>query len=468
MNQWIGWRALSHVCMLAAAASLLIGCSPSEIPETPTSVVLVSIDTLRADALSPYGGPVETPGFDQVALDGVLFERAFSPAAETAPSHATLFTGREVPSHGVYKNGIHLRDEAQTLAEVFRDEGYETAAFVSSWVLDPRFSWDRGFEVYDAEFPNDGGTMAKERAYPDALWLEESFAGLDRRGVMTVRAAAQWLARTKEPFFLFIHLFDPHAPYWPPKKHQEPLQAQRFQMAGRSAPGFTSEQLEGQIRNYHGEVRYADEVLDALLRAVDKKMDGDPPLVVIVADHGEGLGEHDLMEHALNLHDEQLHIPLLFRWRGRLPAGIRMRTSVGLVDVAPTILELVGLPPFAAVEGRSLAKNLLAASEPEARSIFANRRSFSETYRRPLGRQVALRSGGWKYIRRVGATDQLFDLGADPDEGTNRLHEAGAASRAKAMLEEIIAFEASMPEIEEVAPLPDDVRENLRALGYAE
>jgi arylsulfatase A-like enzyme len=141
---------------------------------------------------------------------------------------------------------------------------------------------------------------------------------------------------------------------------------------------------------------------------------------------------------------------------------------VGLVDVAPTILDLVGLPSFAAVGGRSLAKDLLAAREPEARSIFANRRSFPESYRPPLGRQVSVRSGGWKYIRRVGVSDQLFDLVIDPGEKTNRLWEADAAGHANSMLEEIIAYEASMPDTIEVAPLPDDVKENLRALGYAE
>ena len=165
----LGWMSL-------ALAWTLVACGPA----APPSVVVISVDTLRADALGAYGGLVPTPTFDRFAAEGVLFEQAFAPAPATAPSHATLFTGQAPQRHGVLRNGDVLPAGA-TLAEAFRARGYATAAFVSSFVLDPRFGWNHGFASFDAVLPEAGATMGKSKPYPGAFWSAQRFDGFDRR-----------------------------------------------------------------------------------------------------------------------------------------------------------------------------------------------------------------------------------------------------------------------------------------------
>ena len=222
---------------VACADSDLFGdqAASTAVGERP-NVVLISVDTLRADALGSYGGPVRTPAIDALAERGVLFERAYAPAALTAPSHATLFTGREPLDHGITRNGVSLQGEIETLAEQFRAAGYSSGGFVSSFVLDPRFGWDQGFEVFDASFPKDGATVSKELAQPGMFFNMHSFEGFDRRADATVDAALAWLATAEEPYFLFVHLFDPHDPYVPPKGYLERLGSARFDLEGRTAP----------------------------------------------------------------------------------------------------------------------------------------------------------------------------------------------------------------------------------------
>jgi arylsulfatase A-like enzyme len=446
---------------LVAVASLLLACGREQAP----NVVLISVDTLRADALGAYGGPLATPAFDRLAREGVVFERAFAPTPATAASHATLFTGQEPQRHGVLRNGESLADVATTLAERFAAAGYATAAFVSSFVLDPRFGFAQGFAHYDATLPESGATMGKGRAYPGAFFAKERFAGFDRRATATTEAALRWLERAPEPFFVFVHYFDPHAPYGPPPLFAERAAAMPVSLDGRHVPGASAEQLEKLIRLYHGEVLYTDDALAALLDGLSRASER-PTLIAVTADHGEGLGQHEWLEHAVHLYDEQLHVPLILHAPDMLPAGRRVATPVALADVAPTLLELTGVTPGAPADGRSLAGAARGGPEPEPRPIFGLRRLVSEEVGWDKGVKLSVRRDPWKYIWASERPHELYDLAADPGERRDVLdrHETVAAE-LRALLE---AHVAALPRMHDAAPLSDETRRALQALGYLE
>ena len=185
-----------------------MACGAAEDREAP-NVILVSVDTLRADALGSYGSPYPTPALDGLAAEGVLFERAYAPAALTAPSHVSLLTGRDPLQHRVIRNGLVLPGELEFIAERFTSAGYASAGFVSSFVLDVRFGWNQGFAVYDSHFPEEGATVPKERGTPGMFFLKHDFGGFDRRADVAVDAALAWLEDAPEPYFLFVHLVRP-------------------------------------------------------------------------------------------------------------------------------------------------------------------------------------------------------------------------------------------------------------------
>ena len=447
--------------MLGALAIAAIACSPAK----PPSVVLISVDTLRADALGAYGGLAPTPSFDRFAREGVLFEKAFAPAPATAPSHATLFTGQQVQRHGVLRNGESLPETAPTLAEAFRAHGYATAGFVSSFVLDPRFGWGQGFAHFDATLPRNSSTMGKQKPYPGAFWAEQRFAGFDRRATLTTEAAIGWLAQAPEPFFLFVHYFDPHAPYAPPTQFGERSAALRFPLEGRAVAGLAPAQLERLVQLYHGEVLYVDDALAALLDAVARRSH-DEALVVVTGDHGEGLGQHGWMEHATQLYDEQIRVPLLVRWPGRVPGGRRIATPVELADVAPTLLELAGVASPAPRDGRSLAAAIRDGAELPPRPIFGIRSLLDEATGWGRGVKLSVRTDRWKYIFASEAQAELFDLDADPRERHDLLAaQAARAAELRGLLEKHIA---ELPHVHDSAPLSDTTRRALQALGYLE
>jgi arylsulfatase A-like enzyme len=458
---------------LFSLAMLLVSCGTGSAPDpvVQPNIVLVSIDTLRADVTSPYRGPLATPGFEALAADGVVFERAYAPAPETAPSHATLITGQDVLRHGVPRNGVPLTADLDTLADQLRDHGHDTAAFVSSWVLDPRFGWGQGFAVYDATFPEEGATMNKQlNRYPGALWLEHEFGGLDRRATATNAAAGRWLDAAREPFFLFVHYFDPHGPYLAPREYWPALRSLEIDLSGRSHGKLKPEQLLGAILGYHGEVLYVDDALSALVARLGQQELARPTLLVVTSDHGEGLGQHGWMEHSIFLYDELVRVPLLFRWLDGERESVRIETPVGLRDVAPTIAELAGMSALAAADGRSLAGSVRNGAEPTERPLFAHRRAYerSSYEKRPgsPGRMASVRTSRWKLIRNWNAEDELYDLENDPGEGRNRLRdERGVAERLDALLTDHLA---EMPPVEVVPHLSPEVRRKLEALGYFE
>jgi arylsulfatase A-like enzyme len=462
-------RAASRIRRLASLLPLLglwIGCGPAP----PPNVVLVSVDTLRADALGAYGGPVATPAFDGLARDGVRFEQAIAPASQTTPSHATLFTGQEVLHHGALRNGVPLDAASETLAEVLRGAGYTTAAFVSSFVLDDRFGWAQGFDVYESEFPKAGETMRQR----GGLWAKFAFDGFDRRAAETNAHALPWLASAPEPFFLFVHYFDPHAPYaaQPALAAQVPgafaqrAAAERIDALRAVMPRISRDELVNALRSYQAEVLAVDRALGALLAALEARGLRDRTLVVVAAEHGEGLGQHGTLDHAPHVYEEQVRVPLLLRWPGKLAAGRTIREAIGLVDVAPTIADLAGVTFRAAPDGQSLTVALAAGAVRNPRPIIGRRRRYERSFQGHRGTKFFARDGRWKLIRATEDPDELYDLVADPGE-LRDLHDEkpDVAARLGDILD--AALERH-PDRTVVVEPSEEVRRGLEALGYTD
>ena len=354
------------------ALAMTSGCERPAAPSRRAPVVLISIDTLRADHLPAYGyRGVTTPAIDALARDSILFENAYAQAPLTLPSHATLLTGLLPTQHGVRDNvGFRLSADHRTIAAELRDRGYATGAAVSTFALRRDRGLAAGFDLYDDDF---GPGSLDERSGGETARKLEDFAQ----------------AHANEPLFLFLHLYEPHTPYAPP----EP-----FRSSYASRP-------------YDGEIAAADAAIGGFIADLKRRGLYERALVVLVSDHGEGLGDHGEDEHGVFLYRETLRVPLLVKLPGRRHAGQRVAAPVGLFDVFPTIAEAAGVPAAAGRPGLALER-VASASAP------ASRRIYSETLypRLQLGWSdlAALTDNRWSYIE--APRPELYDLVADPGE----------------------------------------------------
>ena len=366
---------------LAAAVLLVIRFGGGLLPvRTPPDILLITLDTTRADHLGAYGDRnAQTPRLDRLARDGVLFERAIASAPITLPAHASLLTGLYPFAHGVRNNGtFSLRPSVPTLTTVLHERGYRTGAVVSAFVLDRRYGLAQGFDEYDDRMP--ARTGAGE---------------LERRGDQTARAAGDWLnraGRDERPLFLWVHLYDPHDPYDPPPPFRQT---------------FTG-------RPYDGEIAFADQALGAILDQHARLGRRAPPLVAVAGDHGESLGQHEEQTHAMFVYESTLRVPLILSWPGHLPAGRRVAPLVRAIDVAPTLLDLAGQPPLAGMQGQSLVPLLDGRAAAPASA-------YSETYFPLLYMNWAplrsIQDDRWKFIE--APAPELYDLTADAAERSN-------------------------------------------------
>jgi tetratricopeptide (TPR) repeat protein len=399
------WGVLS---ILALAA-----CGPGDSRE-PRSLVLVTIDTLRADRLGAYGGNATTPSLDGLAREGARFQNVFAQSPLTLPSHSSILTGTYPTYHGVRDNGrFRLPEEMETLAEILKGQGYQTAAFVGGFPVDSRFGLDQGFDLY-----NDSLGRSRSRV---------SFS--ERRASEVVAPARSWIAgRGQNLYFVWVHLFDPHAPYDPP----DPF-----------------------ANDYEGEVAYVDAALKELLAGVSRDA-----FVAVTADHGEGLGEHGEKTHSLFVYDSTLRVPWLLRGPG-VAAGTVVEESARSVDLVPTLLDLIGMNESCArCQGRSFVPALEGKSLPPAPS-------YAETYfpRLNLGWSElrSLRVGGWKYIE--APEPELYEIAIDPSEMRNLA--AVNPEKLREMASELERLEEASagPETREQV-LDAETKAMLRNLGY--
>jgi arylsulfatase A-like enzyme len=455
---------------LSIAASLLMlaaGCGPAAepAPERLPNLLVVTLDTVRADHLSAYGYGRETsPQLARLAAEGVRFAEAYAAASTTLPSHVSLFTGEAPITHGVVKNGLRTGPGVTTLAELLRAAGAQTAAIVSSFVLDRRFGLDQGFDHYEDDFTREGSSYTADE------WRGFQTGGaFDRRANLTTDRAIRWLdgRDASRPFFLFVHYFDPHDPYVPP----EPWKS-RFASPdeAKSLAGALTKRTA--IDAYDGEIAFTDDEVGRLLGALrERGLDADT-LVVVTSDHGEGLGQHGVVGHAVNIYEEAVRVPLILRWPGRLAAGRTIAEPVESVDVVPTVLSLFRLPASGAARGRDLGDALLrgGALDP-AHPVFTHRRPYDESAvengKRVSGALFGLRRGSWKWIE--GSTDgtrELYDLASDPHESLNLAPRE--PERAAALSREVAAFRSEHERATAGGDVSPEDRERLRALGYAD
>jgi choline-sulfatase len=413
-------------------AAGLVACHPSPAaPRAARHVVIVTIDTLRADRLGCYGArDVATPRLDRIAASGALGVEASAHVPLTRPSHVSLFTGRLPTEHGIRDNvSPAVVPRVPLLAELFRANGFATGAFVSSVVLDSQSGLDRGFDVYADRFEGRRG---------DAQFLNT----VQKKGEDTIAEAVDWLrARAGRRVLLWLHLYEPHDPYEPPEPY-----ASRY--AGRP---------------YDGEVAWTDELVGRFEDALGSLGLGDDTALVVTSDHGEGLGEHDESLHGFFVYQTTLRVPFLVRGPG-IPPGRRLERTVRLVDVFPTVLDLAGLaaPRALALSGRSLAAALRGAREPDEPTTYAEtlvpRLQFGWSDLR------VIREGRFKYIQ--APRPELYDLREDPGERHDLAREQAARAEAmRAALGRELLRERQVRT--EGAPAPsDETLEKLGALGY--
>jgi arylsulfatase A-like enzyme len=474
--------------------------------ERPLNVLFVTVDTLRADAVGCYGGaPAVTPNIDRLASEGVLFETVQSPVPMTYPAHTSLFTGLDPGNHGVVNNmPWAIRADVETVPEVLaRSMRYSTAAFVSGFTLkrDASRLFQR-FELYDDTFsplrvvPDawvDSDLVTAARSFGEELGykLRRLRYGGDRPADRTVDSAIEWLeSGGHEPFFLWVHLFDPHLPYEPPPEHAHRHDPDydggidgfwyRVPPKRKRAIVETSPRDVEHLRSlYRAEVTFADEQVGRLLDSLARAGLADDTLVVLTSDHGESLGEHEYwFDHSYFLYQTCLAVPLVVRLpaahRGSLPPGSRVEAPVRLIDLAPTIVELTGVQAWWPTgDGRSLAPVFDGGAVPEASA-----RAYSVTYDLRADNErylLAVRDGNWKYVRTaarwddlllVPRTEQLYDLATDPGElrdlaGSNVEDLARLRALADARFEDWAAGDPAA-----AGALSADDRERLRDIGY--
>ena len=421
------FSARARLALLVALAATAAACGRSS---GPTNVLVVTLDTLRADHVGSYGyAAARTPVLDRLAARGTRFANATTTTPLTLAAHTSLFTGTFPAYHGVRDNtGFHVEDSLNTLAETLQAKGFRTGGFVGAFVLDARWGIAQGFNDY----------------FDDFNLSEDVGPGLDaiqRRGAEVVDHALTWLAKKDDrPFFAWVHLYDPHAPYDAPAE-------------------FASQFPNTRDGAYDAEIAYADHqvgrVLDAL--AADGRLDH--TLVVVLGDHGEQLGEHREQAHGFFIYDAAVQVPLMMAGPG-VPARV-VSDQVRIVDVMPTVLDLVGVPAPAEVQGSSLK----TAMQGTAVQLLALSESWYPRYHYGWSELTAVRDGSFKFI--LAPRRELYDLSKDPHELTDIA--SSDASRADAMeraLRALLARTTRAGAAKGPQSVDPAAEQKLRALGY--
>ncbi len=416
---------------LASALASLALASCSE-PEAPRSLLLVSVDTLRADHLGCYGyADIPTPNIDRLAAEGTLFENAATAVPLTLPAHGSILTGRTPRSHGVADNFASvLSEDEETLAEALRARGFGTAGFVGAFVLDSRWGIAQGFDTYFDDFDAPTGDAGTQEAN-------------QRPGDEVLAPALEWIEkRGDEPFFAFLHFFDPHTPYAPPEPY-------RTQYGSRGGSAL-----------YDAEIAFVDSLVGRLLQRLEDLGIAEETAVVLVGDHGESLGDHGEATHGYFIYDSSVHVPLIVRAPGA-PRGVRVKAQVRTIDIAPTVLDLLDAPSLASAEGESLRPYFRQQTDVPKRLAHIESRYASIHFGwAPL---LGVRSETHKLID--APEPELYDLRADPGETRNLYSEASDISARLASALERLP-EAQPPRPSGGAPADPETERRLRALGY--
>jgi arylsulfatase A-like enzyme/Flp pilus assembly protein TadD len=424
------WR-IAHgerwLLLTLVAALSLAGCGKTAARKT--NVLLITMDTTRADKLGAYGcRDIRTPVIDGLAREGVLFTDARASIPITLPSHCTIMTGLYSPGHGVRNNGNYvLPGEISTLAEVLSREGYHTAAFVGAFVLDSQFGLSQGFDTYDDSFRERGKSAS------------DYFGHVEKPAGDLTQDALGWLATAGEPFFLWLHYYDPHYPYLPP------------------APFDT---LFAQP--YLGEIAYVDSCIGEVVKSLEAGGLAERLLVVLTSDHGESLGEHGELSHGLFLYEGTTRVPLIMKFEGRLPAGARVSHPVSLADLFPTVLDIGEIAIPAEVQGRSLLTTL-ESPETAGPPMYMETVLPSENF--GWSEITGVFHDGWKYFRVT--EPELYNVSEDPREEKNLFHaEKETVKEMESLLDSLHTALARETAGSAASGLDAETQEKLEMLGY--
>ena len=440
-----GFSLISLLCA-AFSLSAVVGCqAPSSSDDTavesvaakrgdqpgrPANMLLITLDTTRADRLGCYGNDdIRTPNIDGLAREGVLFEQAYSVQPVTLPSHTSMLTGQYPFTHGVRDNSVYkVKADTVTLAERLKHRGYLTVAFVSAYILDHRYGLDQGFDYYNDRFiaPKQRGRLP-----------------VDRRASEVSLLATDWLELKKDdvagqPFFMWLHYYDPHADYDPPEPY-------------RSA----------YPNPYDGEIAYTDDWLGFLFDNLRRRDLWDNTLVVLMADHGDSLGDHGEQTHGIFIYSATTHVPLLMRYPARVPKGRRISDRVSGVDLVPTILELLGMPSGDEMDGVSLVELITQQTPLKKRPVYSEvfiPRSFGWSELR------GIREGPLFYIE--APIPELYEAEAEWTIQPNLCErDPGSAAILKEALASLTSTELDPRESGRIE-LDDTAAARLQALGY--
>ena len=417
---------MRRAVLLFAVAFASCGNAPEAVG--PLNVVLITIDTLRSDYVGYSGaGKVKTPNLDHLAEEGVAFTQTRTPVPLTLPAHASILTGAYPPAHGVHVNGRdRLSENNETLAEILKGKGYATAAFVGAFVLDRRFGLAQGYDVYDDQMGTDVRLLESIEAERDAGVVASAFSA--------------WLSRQTagRPFFAWVHFYDPHAPYHPPEPYR------------------------GQYPNdpYAGEVAYTDAMVGRVVGELQSRGLLERTLFAVVGDHGEGLGEHGEQSHSVLIYHSTLHVPFLLHAPGFIEAGRKVHVVTQTVDVAPTLLDYLGITPSMG-QGetlRPLIEGGIARDGPVySESLYASTHLGWSELR-------GLERGGFRFIE--APRPELYDLRKDPGERVDLLLSEKAVAREMRGELSLLAEKLEEGSSRESAAVDSETEARLRSLGY--
>jgi len=430
---------------------IIAGCIDSDAPNSPATttdgpsanyvcqdcnLLLITLDTVRADHLGLYGyGQNTTPFLDKKSQDGVVFNTAITVISQTGPSHMSIFTGLYPKTHGLLDNNWIANQSLLLLPEILKEHGYTNAGFPSCFVVDDNRGFNQGFDYFDTDYGD-----PKYRSRRDANYVYASFS--------------KWLDNnTAGKYFAWVHFYDVHRDYSAPEEFNN-----RFESRVVSKPGSDD---VWDVRGYDGEIAYVDYYVGKIFDDLAAHNQLNKTIVVLVSDHGEGLGDHDYLEHSQRIWDEQLKVPLIILFPNKTFSGKRIKTPVQTIDIAPTIVDALGLSGIYSFQGRTLMPAVVGAGFPEEYTYSERFHDRNELYNINRTQMICIRGFGWKYIYNAPGTDELYDLSVDPDEKDNLIDSGGRLTRSKHELlySKLIAWDrADRPMIQGI-----DVSSRIRA-----
>lgn len=416
--------------LIAASITWLYRKRSKPVPVVPRNVLLITVDTLRADHLGSYGyAAAQTPNMDQWASKGTLFENATTTVPLTLPAHSSMMTGQNPYVHGVRDNGgFYLDEKAVTLAETLKEAGFHTGGFVSAFVLDRRWGISQGFDYYFDNFE-----LSKYKML--------SLDSVQRRGDETLEEGLKWMDQNKDSrFFAWIHFYDPHTPYEPP----EPFRSAAL--------------TKGGIGLYDGEISFVDNLIGRINDFLVKRNLLSTTIVVLVADHGESLGQHQESGHGFFVYDATVHVPLIILMPGETPR--RIPDQVRTIDIRATILDAVG--DTTASKGQGVSLLPLVRGESLEKPLVAYSESYYPRFHYGWSELKAIRTNEYKYIQ--APEQEFYRMPEDPHEKDNLFQ--SEQKRAALFERELVQMIGEHGEIQQPQAIDDDSLEKLQALGY--